>query len=98
AIPEERHCHTIALRQVRGEGGPSGDRHAGPHNAVGAEHTNAKIGDVHGTTLAVTVAVATAKQLGHHALQVGPFGNRMAMPTVRADDLVVLAQSSTDSH
>ena len=98
AIPEERHGHTVALRQLRGEGSTSGDRHAGTHNAVGSEHADTEIGNVHGTTLAVTVAVAAAKQLGHHAFQVGSFGDSVAMPTVCADDLVVPAQSGTDSH
>jgi hypothetical protein len=97
-ISEERYCHTVTLRQLRGEGGTSGDRHAGTHNAVGSEHADTEIGDVHGTALAVTVAVTAAKQLGHHAFQVGPFGDSVAMPTMRADDLVVPAQSGTDSH
>src|SRR5215470_12991925 len=98
AIPEERHGHAVALCQLRGEGCTSGDRHASPHNAVGSEHTDTEIGDVHGPALAVTVAIAAAKQLGHHALQVSPFGDSVAMSTVRADDLVVPAQGGADAY
>ena len=66
AIPEERHRYAVALRQLGSEGSASGDRHAGSHNAVGSEHADTEISDVHGAALAVAVAVTAAKQLGHH--------------------------------
>src|SRR5215510_16422460 len=90
-IPKEGHRHPVTVCQPGSERGASGNRHASAHDAVGSEHANAEIGNVHGAALAVAVTVTAAKQFGHHEFQVGAFGDGMPMPTVRADDLVVPA-------
>jgi hypothetical protein len=53
---------------------------------------------MHGAAFAPAVSVAAAKQLGHHALEICTFGNRMPVATMRADNLVVTAQGTTHPY
>src|SRR5215831_635813 len=97
-IPKEGYRHPITLRQLGSERSASSNRHASTHDPVGTEHADAEIGNMHGAALAVAITVTAPKQLGHHEFQVGALGDGMSVPTVRADDLVVPAQGSTDTH
>src|SRR5215510_9891922 len=78
--------------------GASGESKAPSYNAVGAQHTDGKVGNVHGATLALTIAGSTAKQLGHHAFDIGALGNAMAVAAVRASDVIRILQMCTNRH
>ena len=69
------------------------DRDAAGDDAVGAEHADAEIGDVHGAALALAVAGLPAVELGHHALEVGALGDAVAVAAMRRDDLVAAARA-----
>ena len=50
------------------------------------------VGDVHGAAPAAAVAGVAGQQLGHHAAEVGPLGDAVAVPAVGRGDDVVVAQ------
>src|SRR5438270_11859905 len=70
------------------QGGAAGNAEPAADNAVGTEHANRKVRDVHAAAFPSTVAVDTAKQLGHHPAYVGALGDGVAMTAVRARNLI----------
>ena len=81
--PVERlHHHAVVVGAVAGEaagdlavaevarahGGAGGDRHAAADDGVGAEVTDAEVGDVHAAAAALAVAVLLAEELGDGAV------------------------------
>src|SRR5262249_33738301 len=67
-------------------------RDAARDDAVGAEHADAEIGDVHRTALAFAVAGLPTVELGHHPVEIGALGDAVAMAAMRRDDPVALAE------
>ena len=59
-----------------------GNRYAGRHHAIGPQHANGKIGNVHRATLALVVAGGATKQLTHHLCGIGAFGQRVTVAPV----------------
>jgi hypothetical protein len=57
--------------------GPDGDRDAGAHDAVGAEHAEVEVADVHRPALALAVAGGLAHQLGHHLGELAALGDEV---------------------
>ena len=72
-------------------GGADSNRQASGHHAVGAQHADRKIGNVHGATLARIETTGLAEQLAHHALHVGTLGQRVAVATVCRGEVIVAA-------
>ncbi len=66
AVTEEGHRDAPVAPELRGRGRPRRDRHAGRHDAVGAEDPELRVGDVHGPTPAAVRALVLAHQLGEH--------------------------------
>ena len=62
-----------------------GDRDAAGHDAVGAQHADGEIGDVHGAALAAAVAARAAEELRHHRAGSAPLA--MAWPCPRWFDV-----------
>ena len=73
------------------------DRHAGGDHAVGAQHADGEVGDVHRAALAAVVSGRAAEQLGHHALHVGALGQRVAVAAVGGRQQVVALQIGADA-
>src|SRR5207244_8278582 len=70
---------------------PSGD------DAIGAEHADPEIGDVHRAAFALAVAGLPAIELGHHAVEVGTLGDAVAVAAMRRDDPVAVVERATDA-
>ena len=62
--------------------GADGDQDVGADHAVGAEHADLEVGDVHGAALAVAGAALAAEQLAHHGERVGALGDGVAVAAV----------------
>lgn len=73
------------------------DRQPGRHHAVGAQHADREIGDVHRAALAAVEARGLAEQLAHHACEVGALGQRVAVAAVGGREVVARAQVRADA-
>ena len=73
------------------------DRDAAGDDAVGAEHADREIGDVHRAALALAITGLPAVELGHHAVQIGALGDAMAMAAMGRDDAVGPGQCRADA-
>ena len=69
-----------------------------PDDAVGAQHAQVQVGDVHRAALAVAVARRAAQELGVHALGVAALGDEVAVAAMGAGDVVVLGEEGADAH
>jgi hypothetical protein len=100
AVAEERDDHAVAALQPRREGGADGDREPGADDAVGAEHAERRVGDVHGPAEAPADPGGPPHQLGEHAGHVEPLGHHVTVPAVRRGDHVIGAQlrAHADGH
>ena len=73
---------------------PDRDRRSGSDDAVGAEHAERGVADVHRATLALAIAGGLAHQFGHHLVEVTAFGHQMTVSAVSRRDVVVVVQCS----
>ena len=74
------------------------DGNAAGHNAVGPQHADAEIRNMHGAALALTVAGPLPVQFRHHAVEVRPLGNTVTVAAVGTDDLVVPVEGCAYTH
>jgi hypothetical protein len=56
------------------------------------------VGDVHRAALPATVALLLAEELAEHAVDGGALGEAVAVPAVRARDVVVAAERLAHAH
>src|SRR5260370_39713463 len=80
-----------------GERGTHHQRRTAADDTVGAEHPLVEIGDVYRAALAATEAALLAEQLLHHAADVAALGDRMAVPAMRAGDVVLGSKVLADA-
>ena len=97
AVAEKRHRDPALALHLRREPGAGDDRDPAGDDAVGAEHADAEIGDVHRAALALAIAGLPAVELGHHAVEVRPLGDAMAVAAMGRDDPVAAAQRRADA-
>ena len=97
AVAEEGHRDALLTFHLRRKARAGDDRDAAGDDAVGAEHADAEIGDVHGSAFALAVAGLAPVELGHHAVEVGALGDAVAMPAMRRDDPVTAVERGTDA-
>lgn len=98
AIAEEADGDVVArLQQLLRMRRADGDRQPCRHHAVGAEHADREIGDVHRTALAAVEARGLAEQLAHHPRQVGALGQRVAVAAMGGGEVVARAQMGADA-
>ena len=83
--------------QLQGMRGAGCNRNAGSDNAVGAQHADREIGNVHGAALALVVAAGAPEQLAHHGGSHGTFGQRVAMSAVGRSQQVFALQIDADA-
>src|SRR5262249_2104043 len=88
-VAEKRYRDAALSLHLRRKSGAGDNRYSARDNAVGAEHANVEISDMHRATLAFAVAGLPAVQLRHHAVEIGTLGDAMAMASMRRDDPVV---------
>src|SRR5262249_19928788 len=86
---EERYRDAALAFHLRRQPGAGHDGNAARHNTVRAQHADAEIGDVHGAALAFAVAGLAPVEFGHHAVEVGPLGDAVAVAAMGRDDPVV---------
>ena len=89
ASPKNATATWSVPRGTVAEPGADGDRHAGADDAVGAEHAEGEVVDVHRSALAAAVTGGLAHQLGHHPREVAALGDEMSVATVGRCDVVV---------
>ena len=73
------------------------DRDAGRDDAVGAQHADREVGDVHRAALAAAEAAGLAEQLVHHPFEAGALGQRVAVTAVRRGQPVRGGQVRADA-
>ena len=93
AVAEEAHRHVALAVELGGERGAARDGQPTAHDAVGAQHADGEVGDVHRPALALAVAVDAAEQLGHHAPDVGALGDAVPVAPVVARHAVSRGQA-----
>src|SRR2546430_489061 len=82
---------SVTSLQLGSQRRPGGYRQPCPHDAIGAKHPDAEVGDVHGAAFAMAVAGTPAKELSHHQFDVCTLGDGVSVTTMGADDFVVSA-------
>ena len=97
AVAEETRDDFRAAANFEGVCGADGDRHAGRDHAVGAEHADTEIGDMHRAALALVGARRAPEQLGHHAIDVGPFGQRVAVAAMGGGQQILAREIRADA-
>src|SRR6266851_202662 len=95
---EEADCHPVRTESFCGESGAGGDADAATNNCVCAKITGCGIGDVHRSAFAAAVACFFSKQFGEHAVRRCAFGEAVSVAAMGAGDVVVDAQSFTNSY
>src|ERR1700722_3194275 len=98
AFSEEADCNATGAESLRGKSCSRGNAHAAADDSVGAEIAGRRIGDVHRSTFASTIARFFSQQFGEHAIGRGTLGQAMSMAAVRAGDVVVDSQRLADPH
>ena len=73
-------------RRTADQGRAAADDAVGPHHALG------EVGDVHRAALAAAQAFLLAEDLGHHRLLVAALGDAVAVPAMRAGDVVAVLE------
>ena len=96
AVAKEANGDVAALLQFLGVRGAHGNGQTRCHHAVGPQHADRKIGNVHGAAFASVEPSGFAVQLAHHAAQVRPLGQSVAMATVRGGQ--VIARGEVGAH
>ena len=97
AIAKETRHHHVFAKQPLALRRTGGNRQAGRHDAVGAQHADRKIGDVHRAALAVAGAAGAAEQLSHHRQWIGALGQSVAVAAMGAGNQVGPAQIAADA-
>ena len=97
AVAEKRDRDPALAFHLRREAGAGDDRDPARDDAVGAEHADAEIGDVHRAALALAIAGLPPVELGHHAVEIGTLGDAMAVAAMRRDDPVALVERGADA-
>ena len=74
-----------------------------PHDAVGPEHVEVEVADVHRPALAVAVAGRLPHELGHHLPEVAALGDEVAVAAflegrIRWVDIAGVIASTMDGH
>ena len=67
------------------------------YNAVGAQHSDGKIRNVHGAASAVAKAGLHTVNLRHHPVNIRALGNAVSIPAVRGFDQIILPQGSANT-
>ena len=75
-----------------------GNRQTRRHHAIGPEHADRKVSDVHRAAFAAIEAIGLAIQLAHHAGQVSAFGQGVAVPPVGGGEVIAGAQMGAHAH
>ena len=86
SVAEVRHGHVAVAASTRRKAGSDCDREPGADDAVGTEHTDACVGDVHRAAHTATEPGLTTHELGEHSGHIGALGEDVAMPPMRRRD------------
>ena len=92
ALAEEGDRDAPLAKQLAREPGADRERDARPDDGVGTEHAARGIRDVHRSALPAAQARLLGEQLGHHAVDVSPLGEAVAVAAVRGRDVVAIRQ------
>ncbi len=80
------------LRVLGGQRGTADQRGPAAHDAVGAHHAVAEVGDVHRAALAAAEAILPAEDLVHHAAHIAALGDAVAVPAMGRGDPVIVVE------
>ena len=95
----EEHDRNIVVLQNHFAGQRCAGRQvvAAADDAVGAQHTDGEVRNVHAAALALAEAVLLAEDFCHHFIYIRSLGNAMAMAAVSTLNKICLAQCSADA-
>ena len=92
AVAEHAQRDLVEALVVGGERHAGGERQVAADDPVAAHEAVLEVEHVHRAAAAVRDAVLAAEQLGHHAVGIGPAGQRVAVRAVGRDQVVLVAQ------
>lgn len=99
-VAEEGDGDAAGAAHLMGEGAAGGDGQARADDAVGAQHADAHVGDVHRAATAAAYALGPAHDFEEEPLEVETFGQRVAVPAMIGGKGVFEAQrgAHADRH
>ena len=99
-VAKETHSHAVTVEPLACKSCASADADTSANYAVCADYAKLRVGDVHRAAFALAVSGLLAHQLRHHQLYIAALGNEMAVSSVRAQYIVILAQcpAGTNRH
>jgi hypothetical protein len=97
AVAEHAHRDRLGFQHLQALRSADRDRDAAGDNAVGAQHADREVGDMHRAALAAAIAALAPVELEHHAGRIGALGDGVAVAAVIGGEPVVLAQAGADA-
>ena len=88
ALAEKRHRYSACVFHLRRQSRADTERHGLADNAVGTEHADRDIGNMHGAAAALRITRLFGEQLSHHQLGIPALGQAMAMAAVGTGDVI----------
>ena len=74
------------------------DEDVGSDDTIGAQHTDAKISDVHGPAFATATTAFPTEQLTHHSERVGALDHGVPVATVSRQQHIIGLQFAAHTH
>ena len=97
-VAREDHGDIVATENLRRQCRAAGQRRAAADDAIGAEHSFRKVGDVHRTALAAADARVLAENFRHHPMHVASLGDAVPVAAMRRGDMVGLGEMHAHAH
>jgi hypothetical protein len=98
ALAEETDGDTAVLEVPGGERRAGRDARATANDGVSTEVAGTRVGNVHRPALPLAIAGFLSEQLGEHEVRLRTFRQAVAMPAVRAGDVVVRPKRLADAN
>ena len=98
AVAEERDDDLVGAAQLRGQRRAGAERHRRADDSVRAQNVEVQVGDMHRAAEATAITGVAAQQFGHHAVEVGALGDAVAVASMVAGHVIVVAQDRADGR
>jgi len=98
AFAKEHGDHLIGAAPLGRKGCARGNARAAAHDGVRAQVAHLLIGNVHRAALAAAIAGRAAQQLAKHAVESCAFSQAVAVPAMRAGDVIIAPQRLAHAH
>src|SRR6185437_11967102 len=90
AVAKKHHGHRAALAHAVRSRTTQGNRYPGPNDAIGAEHAEAHVGDVHRSTAAPADATRSSQDFLEEKIERDPTRDHVAMAAMVGSHRIAL--------